>query len=342
MDCTRLFIERLIDPRSTDTLADDVRAGLFSVPKHLPSKHLYDEEGGRLFEEICTLPEYYPTRTERALLGDIACGLIETLRPTSLIELGSGSSTKTRLLLDAMGKLGQAAQYVPVDVNEGILVQSAKSLLEHYPWLTVRALVADFDRPLLRLPCGAGVLVAFLGGTIGNLEPDHARRFLLHLASAVGPAASLLLGVDRVKDPCRISAAYDDARGVTARFNLNVLQVLNRKLDASFDPGQFRHLAFYDARSEQVEMHLVARLPLEVRLRALGLTARFRAGESVRTEISRKFTPESARELVESSGWRLIDLFTPSSEDFSLVWATARPDLPREAAASLASPSSFP
>jgi L-histidine N-alpha-methyltransferase len=319
----RFVVECLADPSSGDTLAEDARRGLFSSPKTLPPKHLYDAEGGRIFEEICRLPEYYPTRTETALLTSLAPDFVAALRPECLVELGSGSSTKTRILLDSLGSLGGPAQYVAVDLDEAMLRQSAEDLAQRYPWLSVRALVADFEAPLAGLPRGPGTLVAFLGGTVGNLEGPEAHRVLSGLAAAAGPGASLLLGVDRIKDPQRIAAAYDDAQGVTARFNLNLLNVLNRRLGADFDPRDFRHLAFYDRGTEQVEMHLVARRALEVRLRALDLTARFAAGESLRTEISRKFSQASARALVEGAGWSLRRIFSPPSEDFSLVWAVA-------------------
>jgi len=240
-----------------------------------------------------------------------------------VVELGSGSSTKTRLLLDALGSLGRPAQYVGVDLDEAMLRQSALALAQRYPWLSVRALVADFEAPLSGLPRGPGTLVVFLGGTVGNLEAPAAHRVLSGLAAAAGPGASLLLGVDRIKDPKRLAAAYDDSQGVTARFNLNLLRVLNRRLGADFDPADFRHLALYDRGAEQVEMHLVARRALEVRLPALELTARFAAGESVRTEISRKFSEPGARALAERAGWTVRRVFSPPSEDFSLVWATA-------------------
>ncbi|MGC4123069.1 MAG: L-histidine N(alpha)-methyltransferase [Myxococcales bacterium] len=320
---SRVIVERQAGLSSTDTLFEDVRRGLFSSPKTLPPKHLYDAEGGRLFEEICRLPEYYPTRTETALLAEVAPELVRSLRPETLVELGSGSSTKTRLLLDAMGALNRPARYVSLDLDETMLRQSAEVLAGRYPWLSVRARVADFEAPLSGLPRGAGTLVVFLGGTVGNLEQAAAVRVLSGLAAATGAGSSLLLGIDRIKDPARIAAAYDDAQGVTARFNLNLLQVLNRRLEASFDPRDFRHLAFYDRDAEQVEMHLVARRALEVRLQALELTARFAAGESVRTEISRKFSQGSARAMVERAGWTVRHLFSPPNEDFSLVWAVA-------------------
>ena len=319
----RVTVERLVDPAASDTLIDDARRGLFSSPKALPPKHLYDAEGGRLFEEICTLPEYYPTRTETALLREIAPELVERASPTSMIELGSGSSTKTRILLDALGARGRAAQYVSIDLDESALRAGARELAQRYPWLSIRALVADFEAPLARLPRGETTLVAFLGGTIGNLDEPAAHALLSRLASAVGPGASLLLGVDRVKDPRRLAAAYDDSRGVTARFNLNLLRILNRRLGATFDPRDFRHVAFYDPGARRVEMHLAARRRLEVRLPALDRTVRFEAEETVRTEISRKFTEETARQMVEGAGWKLWELFSPPSQDFSLVWAKA-------------------
>ncbi|HCF57781.1 MAG TPA: L-histidine N(alpha)-methyltransferase [Myxococcales bacterium] len=319
----RLHIERLIGSHEVDTLATDVRRGLACEPKWLASKHLYAEGGGELFEQICLLPEYYPTRTERVLLERHAADIVALAGARCLVELGSGSSRKTRLLLDALGRRAGSALYVPVDLDEATLRGSAGELLEAYPWLRVHGLVADLERPLERLPKGRQVLVAFLGGTIGNFGPEDAARLLGGLASATGAGATLLLGTDMDKDPGRLAAAYDDSRGVTARFNLNVLRVINCRLGGTFNLARFEHLAFYDRVAKQIEMHLRSRVAQTVRIERLGMEVSFRAGETVRTEISRKFTPESARAMLEGAGFEPLERFAPSSGDFYLWLARA-------------------
>lgn len=323
-DLDRLSLDRRIDPAAADTLARDVLTGLLAQPKWLPPKHFYDDRGSRLFEEICALEEYYPTRTEQALLERHVDEIIGIAQPRQLVELGSGSSLKTRLLLDALGRAGSGDTYVPIDISEGMLVQSANALLRRYPWLRVHGVIDDFDGEMAALPAGRDVLLAFLGGTVGNLPRERATGFLTTLARRLGPGGRLLLGTDRVKDPARLEAAYNDARGVTAAFNLNLLQVLNRKLDADFDPAQFRHVAFFDRDSEQIEMHLESRKDQRVRLEKLDLTVEFARGERMRTEISRKFTPESARALLEQAGFEVERHFEPSSGDFSLWLARSQ------------------
>jgi L-histidine N-alpha-methyltransferase len=320
----RLKIERLVDPQSHDTLASDVLRGLTRKPKWLPSKHLYDERGGELFEQICALPEYYPTRTERALLELHAGDIVRLAKPSSMVELGSGSSRKTCVLLDALGRQGLSATYLPIDLDEAMLTASAKRLLALYPWLRIRGLVADLEQPLVGLPRGPGTLVAFLGGTIGNFAHEEAVGLLSGLAGAIGPEASLLLGTDMDKDPRRLEAAYDDSQGVTARFNLNLLQVLNRKLGADFDPARFRHLAFYDAARRQIEMHLRSLEDQSVRFERLGLTVFFRREERMRTEISRKLTADSGRRLLEEAGYQVIERFAAPGDDYSLWLAQVR------------------
>lgn len=314
----RLSLERWIDPHDVDTLRDDVRRGLGARPCWLPSKHLYDGAGSRLFEQICELPEYYPTRVEAQVLRTVARGIARHVRPHTIVELGSGSAAKTRLLLDEVGRLGAPATYVPLDISQEVLEASAHRLLEAYPWLSVRAVVADFERPLADLPRGEGVLLVFLGGTLGNFEEEACERFLARLSSSLGPGAALLVGTDMVKDRARIELAYNDSRGITARFNLNVLTLINRRLGADFDPAQFEHLAFFDEPRAQIEMHLRARSPVRARVPAAGLTVSLAPGETIRTEISRKFTPESGAALLERTGFSLSARFAPQGGDFSL------------------------
>ncbi|MGI5860815.1 MAG: L-histidine N(alpha)-methyltransferase [Myxococcales bacterium] len=320
----RLHIERLIGSEESDTLAADVRQGFASEPKWLACKHLYAEGGGELFEQICCLPEYYPTRTERKLLERHAADIVALAGPTCLVELGSGSSRKTRLLLGPLGRQASSALYVPVDLDEAMLRASAAELLAAYPSLRIHGLVADLERPLEGLPKGRQVMVAFLGGTIGNFGPEDARRLLSGLASAVGAGATLLLGTDMDKAPRRLNAAYNDSRGVTARFNLNVLNVINRRLGGTFDLSRFEHVAFYDVVAKQIEMHLRSRVSQTVRIERLDMEVSFRAGEMVRTEISRKFTLESARAMLEGAGFEVLERFAPSNGDFCLWLARAR------------------
>lgn len=326
----RFSLERWIDPLDADTLCEDVRRGLGARPFWLPSKHLYDEAGCRLFEEICHLPEYYPTRAEAQVLRAIARGVARHVRPHTVVELGSGSAIKTRLLLDEVGRLGAPATYVPLDISQSALEASARALLALYPWLSVRAVVADFERPLADLPRGQGVLAVFLGGTLGNFEEDACERFLDHLARVLGRGASLLLGTDMVKDPERIERAYNDSRGITARFNLNLLSLINRRLGADFDPDDFEHLAFFDEPRAQIEMHLRARRPVQARVPAAGLAVSLATGETIRTEISRKFTPESGAALLERAGFSVAARFAPKDGDFSLWLAQVEegPEVP--------------
>ncbi|GAC1435583.1 MAG: L-histidine N(alpha)-methyltransferase [Solirubrobacteraceae bacterium] len=304
------------------SLADDVFDGLTKPFKELPPKHLYDTRGAELFDEICELPEYYPTRTERAILerdaAAIAGGAVE------LVELGSGTAAKSRVLLDAMAAAGELKRYVPIDVTEAMVRASAETLTEEYPGLIVHGLVGDFERHLDRLPEPLGPrLFAFLGGTIGNFTPGSRRRFLREIARAMSPGDRLLLGTDLVKDPALLEAAYDDSRGVTAAFNRNMLSVVNRELDADFEPSAFAHVAFYDRRHEWIEMRLRALRPQRVRIDALGLAIEFGAGEELRTEISAKFTPARVRDDLSAAGLELAGWHTDPEGLFALSLACA-------------------
>jgi L-histidine N-alpha-methyltransferase len=302
------------------TLADDVLDGLTKPFKELPPKHLYDARGSELFEEITRLPEYYPTRAERRILElhapAIVAGAVE------LVELGAGSAVKTRLLLDT----GGLRRYVPFDVSESALTECADALGLDYPDLGVHGIVGDFERHLDRIPPsmpGEPRLLAFLGGTIGNFTPGARRRFLRSLAALLGPDDRLLLGTDLVKDPDVIEAAYDDAQGVTAEFNLNMLHVLNRELGADFAVDRFEHVAFFDRQHEWIEMRLRATRDMTVRIEALDLDVRFARGEEMRTEISAKFTPQRVQADFEAAGLELDAWFTDPDELFAL--SVARP-----------------
>ena len=308
-----------LGPGDERSLAYDVLDGLTRPFKELPPKHFYDAEGSRLFEAICELPEYYPTRTERAILAAHAREIVAGTGATELVELGSGVPTKTLLLLDAMRDLGTLDRYVPVDVSEAVLRESAEELVERYPGLRVHGVVGDFERHLDALPEPAGPrILAFLGGTIGNFPPGSRRRFLRGLAGRLRPQDRLLLGTDLVKDPAVLEAAYDDAAGVTAAFNRNVLAVINRELDADFDPTAFEHVAFYDRQQEWVEMRLRALAPQVVRIRRLDLTVHFGHREEVRTEISAKFTRARLEGDLAAAGLRLDGLLTDPDGLFAL------------------------
>jgi L-histidine N-alpha-methyltransferase len=320
----RYSIERAFDPEQESTLADDVRRGLQRARKSLPPKHFYDDHGSRLFERICELPEYYLTRTEERLLADSAHDIVAVARPSDLVELGSGAATKVRWLLDAAEAQSLPLRYRPVDVCEPMLADSAQSLLERYPWLEVRALLADYERHLDRLPEGDRRLVAFLGSTIGNFAPRRAAAFVAMIGSQLRPGEHFLLGADLVKPVDVIEAAYDDASGVTAEFNRNVLRVINRELGGDFDPAGFEHVAFFNTRKRQIEMHLKARRAQRISLSKLGMTVAFRAGETVHTEISRKFTRRGIERLCARGGLVPVRWFVCEDPAFALVLCEKR------------------
>ncbi len=322
----RMTVDVHVRPGEGTTLADDVRAGLTRIPKALPPKHFYDDEGSKLFDAICDTPEYYPTRTEQALLEGIAEGLLEEMRPTEIVELGSGASRKTRALLDAAARLDLRPRYVPFDVSGEMLRRSSLQLLASYPWLRVHGVVGDYERHLDRIPSGDRRLIVFLGGTIGNFTDGEAQRFLSRIASTMGPEDRFLLGTDLVKDRAILHAAYNDAAGLTAAFNKNVLQVLNRELDARFDLARFEHLAFFDEERQQIEMHLRALGGMQVEIGRLGLTVPFADGETIHTEISRKFTRDGVARLFARSGLETCGWHVPENEWFAI--SVARKSIP--------------
>ncbi len=306
-------------------LEADVRAGLGATPKTLPPKWFYDDRGSELFDEITRLPEYYPTRTERSILVAHAGELAELTKADTLVELGSGTSEKTRLLLDALRDAGTLERFVPFDVSEQTLRDAASAVAHEYPGVRVHAVVGDFEHHLGDLPGGDTRLVAFLGSTIGNLAPEPRARFLADLAASLAPGDALLLGTDLVKDVDRLLAAYDDAAGVTAAFNRNVLSVLDRELDADFDPEQFDHVAVWDPDEEWIEMRLRSRRgPDRARAcprsrRSSSTRARSCAPRSARSSVARGVEQELA-----AAGFHLAEWWTDPAADFALSLSFVR------------------
>jgi L-histidine N-alpha-methyltransferase len=322
MTTTAVQITSRLGPGTERTLAEDVLDGLTRPAKELPSKHFYDAHGSELFERICELPEYYPTRTERLILETVAAEVVERTRASELVELGAGYATKTRVLLDAMAAAGTLVSYVPLDVSEATVLACAAQLVEEYDGLQVRGVVGDFERHLDALPEPAGPrIVALLGGTIGNFLPGSRRRFLRSLRRQLRPEDRLLLGADLVKDPRVIEAAYDDSMGVTAAFNRNILRVCNRELGADFDLDLFEHVAFYHRRHQWIEMRLRAVDHCTVNLKAIDLQVAFAAREEMRTELSVKFTRERLEADLQAAGLALDSFHADPQRLFSVsLW----------------------
>lgn len=318
-----MTVTTLLDPAELrEGLVDDAQIGLTSVPPWLPPKYFYDHRGSELFEQITELPEYYPTRTERSILQTWASEIARFADAEVLLELGSGSSEKTRLLLDAMAEGGRLAGYVPVDVSPSALGGAVESLAQDRPGLPVFPVVADFERHLADLPRPGRRLVVFLGSTIGNFTPAERGRFLASLAAALQPGESVLIGLDLVKDPDRLVAAYDDAAGVTAEFNRNVLHVLNRELGADFEVEAFEHRAIWNAENEWIEMRLQASRPMRVDVPTIGVTLDFAAGDEIRTEISSKFRQPNVATELTAAGLKPVGWWSDPDGDFALALAT--------------------
>ncbi|MFF2319252.1 L-histidine N(alpha)-methyltransferase [Arthrobacter sp. NPDC058097] len=306
------------------TLRADVCAGLGSSPKTLPPKWFYDKLGSALFERITDLPEYYPTRAEREVLELFAAEMAAASPAETLIELGSGSSRKTPLLLDALRKAGPLRRYVAVDVSDSALLDARNELAPAFPDLRLEAVAADFETQLHVLPHNGRRMVAFLGGTIGNFEPAARARFLVGIRELLGEeGGSLLLGTDLVKSPHILVPAYADAEGVTAEFNRNVLRVLNAQLGADFEVMAFDHVAVWMPEEEWIEMRLRATKPMLVRLPSVGLDIRFDEGEELRTEISAKFRLEGVARELESAGFSIAGQWTDSQNRYAMTLAEA-------------------
>ncbi len=318
----RVEIRREIRPDDLRRqMAEDVRRGLGSDPKTLPPKYFYDERGSRLFQAITRLPEYYQTRAERSILERIADGVADGTGARAVVEYGSGSSGKTEVLLEALHRAGRLEAYGPIDVSPQPLREAAGRLVERWPDLRVEAVVADFETPL-RLPFSDRArLLLFLGGTVGNLGEEEAAGFLRRTAEGMDGEDALLVGFDLVKDRETLVAAYDDDQGVTAAFNRNVLRVLNRELDADFEPERYAHRVVWDAERARIEMHLVAEEARSVRIGELEMQVRFDAGESLRTELSHKYTRSTATELLERAGFRTERWETDAEGRFAVALA---------------------
>ncbi|MFC4375589.1 L-histidine N(alpha)-methyltransferase [Nocardia halotolerans] len=314
----------LTDDDLTAALRTDARTGLTASPKSLPPKWFYDARGSELFERITELPEYYPTRTERALLEQVVDEIAAAAQADVLVELGAGSAAKTRLLLNALTAEGSLKTYVPQDVSASALRGALTEIAAEYPDLGVHGVVSDFTDTLHNLPRGGRRMIAFLGGTIGNLVPTERTEFLAGIHEVLEPGELLLLGAGLVVDPAVLVPAYDDAAGVTAEFNRNVLHVLNHRLGADFAPDKFEHVAVWDTDNEWIEMRLRATEAMTATVTALDLTVDFAAGEEMRTEISAKFRPESLTTELTAAGFTPTHTWTDPARRFTLVLAERR------------------
>ena len=322
-----VVVRSYLGPGDERSLADDVLDGMTRPFKEIQPKHFYDARGGDLFDRITELPEYYPTRAERAILESRGAKAVAELGAAEIVELGSGTATKTRILLRALHDAGTLRRYVPIDVTEGLVRSTAEELVDELPGLAVHGIVGDFERHLHEVPppLHGPRIVAFLGGTIGNFPPGSRRRFLRAMAKLLRPGVDrLLLGSDLVKDVAVIEAAYNDSEGVTADFNRNVLRVMNRELAADFDVEAFEHVAFFDREREWIEMRLRAQRRMDVRFGALDLDVAFAAREEMRTEISAKFTPERLWGDLAAAGLRPVEVMTDPDGLFALS-LSARP-----------------
>ncbi len=315
-------IDCYIDDGVPGSIADEVRDGLSRPLKELPPKYFYDARGSQLFDRITTLPEYYPTRCERSILNRYAPEIVESTGAQELVELGSGTASKTRALLYAMAGAGTLERYLPFDVDESVVQACATELTELYPGLRVHGVVGDFDRDLERVPDGDRRLFAFLGGTIGNFYPEERTAFLARVRELMSEGDHLLIGTDLVKDRRVLEAAYNDSAGVTAEFNRNILRVLNEGLDADFDPTAFEHVAFFDEANSWIEMRLRANGAQRVRIDGADLEIEFGDGDEIRTEVSSKFTRDAVAGELAEAGLGLDDFFTDDGGLFGVAFAS--------------------
>ncbi|MCX6390356.1 MAG: L-histidine N(alpha)-methyltransferase [Solirubrobacterales bacterium] len=319
-------IEVLLPAGGDRTLPQDTRIGLSADPKSIPPKHFYDEVGSELFEQITELPSYYPTRAEREILISRGAELAALTETSDLVELGSGSADKALLLIEPMLATGGLQRYLGVDVSESALRSALKTINSIHPELQVRGAVADMTRQLAALPPAVGRRsVALLGGTVGNFPEQPRRRLLKAIADLAGPDGRVIIGFDKVKDPAILVAAYDEPEGVTARFNLNLLTIINRELGADFNPADFEHVALWNEDEEWIEMRLRARRPISVAIDGLGVSFEFAAGEEILTETSAKFTRQSVSDDLTSAGMEICGWFEDSESRFALAVAKPMP-----------------
>lgn len=309
-----------LDGKFNNDIAKDIREGLTASQKYIPCKYFYDARGSKLFEDICQLPEYYPTRIELSILRKIAPTLARAFAHRDLVELGSGANLKIRTLLDATSERCRATmRYVPVDISESAIVEASRGLLERYPELEVLGVVADFTCQLDVLPTERALMLCFLGSTIGNMGEDECMSFLQDISGIMKPDDTLLVGFDMVKPREVLESAYNDSKGVTAEFNRNVLNVVNVALNADFDLSNFDHVAFFSERESRIEVHLRANRNCSVRLKSLDLEVEFREGETIHTENSRKFTRQGIEHVAKQAGLHIRDWYSDPDEWFSLV-----------------------
>jgi len=318
----RRLVETLnyLDGEYKNDIGKEIREGLSALQKYIPCKYFYDARGLKLFEEICQLPEYYPTRTEISILRVIAPELMETFADKDIVELGSGANLKIRILLDAVDKSIRATlRYIPVDISESAVIETSRDLLERYPELQVLGIVADFTSQLDVIPTERPLMFCFLGSTIGNMGEDETISFLQSISENMKPDDRLLVGFDMVKTRETVEAAYNDSKGVTAEFNKNILNVLNNELNANFDPSHFDHLAFFSEDYDRIEMHLRANRDISVKLKAIDLETEFKKDETIHTENSRKFTGKSIKDLASRAGLSIQNWYSDPAGWFSLV-----------------------
>jgi len=313
----------VIPTRQIPDMLDDVRESLLIRPRSLSPKYFYDERGSELFDQICSTPEYYPTRTENTLLSKHAADIISKTQPEQILELGSGYSVKTRRLFDACQQISHNCTYVPFDVCEEVLIETAQKLSEEYQWLDLKPLLGDYHAGLGNLPVAKGShLYVFLGSTIGNFEQHDASAFIKELYKVMRKGDHFLIGVDRVKKTDVLHAAYNDAQGITAEFNLNVLNVLNRELNANFNIDEFTHSAIFNTDKERIEMRLTSNKDQKVKIDDLEKTIHFKKDESILTEISQKYTYNGIEEMLTAASFIITDHYEDENEYFSLVLAS--------------------
>jgi L-histidine N-alpha-methyltransferase len=316
----RIVIRSHMEKSYSSNIAQDALKGLTAQQKYIPSKYFYDSRGSKLFDEICCLPEYYPTRTEIAILEQASTKIMESFERGDIVELGSGANRKIRLLLDAVSKNRRTDyRYVPVDVSKSALVSASEELLEIYPELEVFGIVADFTAHMDTIPSERPRLIIFLGSTIGNFNKRERKDFLRLLAASMNPEDRVLIGFDMIKPGKTLEAAYNDSRGITSAFNKNVLNVLNRELNAEFDLSQFTHVAFFNEEQGRVEMHLQAKQNMEVNVNDLDLTVEFNKDETIHTEICNKFSKEDIRKMASNVGLSINQWFFDPKGWFSLA-----------------------